>query len=918
MAEWDPVQSVPLTPGVPRITVNPKSTMTPAPPSNAWEPVAQMPMMSAGSGTKPAVDPWAPVDQKPVSPPAPATGEGQSGGLVANALKPFTDYPSTYARKNLEAREQMGRGVEQIKEGGGIGQYAKGAANVGLGAVGYIASPIEAGIESIAGAPIERITGLPKEYTDFAIGLALPGIGLAKMPGTPKTWPGPARAAEKILSPETVAPEAQEAAGLIRQHTGEAARATEVTGSQLESYYPAVNKLPQPDQWNIQNYIDGGRTAITPPTPELRSLADTLRDAFQVRKKQLQSLPDFAQKAFRDEYFPHLWQDPAAAQGTVSQSRGGISRQGSGASLKARTIPTFEDGLKAGLKPVYDNPIDASMRYIMSMDKFIAANKILQEAKNAGTVISVDKKVVGASGHPNSMAGVPPGYVELKGRGGQGWAAPEAWARVYNNWVSQGFEQSKNFGPIYEGTRKFTNGMMQSLLGFSGYHAFTMAEASMATEMSRAVGGAHGLKAGQVLRGAGGYLTSPVRYAYRGKKFKDIYLNKAVNVRPEDKELVDLLTQAGGRFAGTKHTFDLQASAMGDYLTSFRRAQLRSQMAEHAKQIKAAPLTGTAKFALSTMARTLETFNKPLFQHYIPSIKNGAQTELMGDFLRANPGASQAEKLSAARRIVDSVDNRFGEMIQDNIFWNKMFKQSAQLAMLSYSWNVGAFREIGGGVRDVARSAVGRGAWTPKADYVVSTALNWAILSSIYQYAKTGKKPTDTDTPLQDLMAPRTGGTDARTGLPERIIVPGIMKDVFGYYENVTQEASNKLNPGIKTAWQVLSNADYRGDPIFEPKPEGTSTAEQVPTWLGNLIEHVAKNGMPITMQNVEKREPGSALSTPERMIGVRTAPRYLVDPEGTAAMKRKIDSTRWYGRKGRGGRLGHERTEKARYGGTQ
>ncbi len=838
--------------------------------------------------------------------------EPQQPSLLDRALSPITSYPETYRRKRTESVEQMGSGVEQLKKG----EYGKGVANVGLGALGYTFSPVEAGIESFVGKPVQDVTGLPKEYTNFAVGLALPGIGLTKMPGAAEamTWPGAARRVEEAVSPQTVSPMAEEAAGLIRRHTGEAARASEATAGQLESFYAPASQLPRPEQWNIQNYIDGGKSATVPKTPQIRALVDSLRDALQSRKAQLKSLSEYDQKEFLEDYFPHMWQDPNGAKNVV---RGGIGRQGSGASLNQRTIPTFEDGIKAGLKPLYDNPIDGTMRYIMSMDNFIASKKVLEEGMKSGIVTEATPKVVGATGRPGSVTGIPDGYVELHGRGGKGKFAPEAWARVYNNWVSPGFEQFPTGGKIYDAYRRFSNAIMQSLLGFSGYHAFTMAEATMSTDMARAAAAGRSMKPGQLLRSLASYPVGPIRYAYRGKKFKDIYLNKAVNVSQLDKEIVDLLTSAGGRMSGIRHTLDYEASKLGDFLTSFRRAQLKSEFGEQLKQIGQAPITGTAKVALSNLARTIQTFNKPLFQHYIPSIKNGVQGELMADFLKANPMASQTEKLAAARKIVDTVDDRFGEMIQDNIFWNKMFKQTAVVSMLSYSWNMGGMRAIGGGLRDIARASVGRG-WTPKADYVVATAINWAILNAMYQKAKTGKWPTETDTPILDLMAGRTGGTDARSGKPERVLVPGIMKDVFGYYEHARQEVVNKLSPGLKAGWQMTTNSDWRGDPIFEPRKEGQSVLDQLPTWLGNIFEFVAKAGTPISFQTAGKREKGSAFTTPENVMGLRTAPRYLTDPHGYDAMMRALEQRRWYGHKGRGGKVGHEQTDKRRYGGPQ
>ena len=299
-------------------------------------------------------------------------------------------------------------------------------------------------------------------------------------------------------------------------------------------------------------------------------------------------------------------------------------------------------------------------------------------------------------------------------------------------------------------------------------------------------------------------------------------------------------------------------------------------------------------------------------------MKNGAAGEMMGDWLKANPAATQADKLAAARRIVDTVDDRFGEMIQDNIFWHKALRESAQVAMLSYSWNVGGWRAIGGGMRDIAQFAAGQKAWTPKADYVVSTALTWVALNSLYQYAKTGQTPFQTDTPVLDMLAGRTGGIDSRSGQPERILVPGIMKDVFAYATHPMQEVGNKMNPGLKSVIELVRNKDFRDDPILSPKQPDQTFTEKLPEWLGNLVNYVAKVAMPITLKNIGKgSENLSNISPGEKLLGFRPAQRQMIDPEGVEAAQYGRAYRDWYGKRGRGGKVGHDAAEKSRYGGT-
>lgn len=139
-----------------------------------------------------------------------ATPEQSSGALsraFEAAIKPFTSWPAEYAKKRGEAVDQMGRGVDQLRnpdsvtdpKAHGISDILTGAGNVAMGGAGFIASPVNAAITTIAGKPIEENTGIPSELTDFAASMALPIP--KRLPRLPKMGEatGPAKVAEGPL-----------------------------------------------------------------------------------------------------------------------------------------------------------------------------------------------------------------------------------------------------------------------------------------------------------------------------------------------------------------------------------------------------------------------------------------------------------------------------------------------------------------------------------------------------------------------------------------------------------------------------------------------------------------------------------------------------------------------------------------------
>lgn len=117
--------------------------------------------------------------------------ERQKLSPVDRALSPITSYPETYQRMNKEARDMASSGVSQMMspdsltdpKAHGISDVLTGAGKAALGGIGYVASPISAAYRSVVGQPVEDVTGIPREYTEFAAQLATPGLGLARPPG---------------------------------------------------------------------------------------------------------------------------------------------------------------------------------------------------------------------------------------------------------------------------------------------------------------------------------------------------------------------------------------------------------------------------------------------------------------------------------------------------------------------------------------------------------------------------------------------------------------------------------------------------------------------------------------------------------------------------------------------------------------
>jgi hypothetical protein len=700
----------------------------------------------------------------------------------------------------------------------------------------------------------------------------------------------------KIFSPTTISPSALAAKTTIREETGVTARNIAQASARLEPMRATINALPEKERIDFQKAMETEQTPQTFPE-KLQPLAAAIRQALDFTKAKILEVGALDVDDFVKNFFPHMWENQKEANEFVQSF---YTKQGSTASLHKRTVPTIQDGLDAKLKLASTDPIDVTMRYLSSMHNFITQQKILQAGIDQEYVKTFDQKTIGASGHPDGST-IPLGYVELKGRGMNGRAmyAPEGWAEVYNNFYSPGFHSSEAGGRLFDAAQKTSNAVTQIELGLSAYHAGTMAREAMLSEMAR---GLSNIVSGDLKGGVKALARVPIasyRLAVIGKQVKEAYLDPD-SASPELRKIVDLMKRSGGRMVGFSQDPTYKFSAMESYFTAWQRGALGNQLREIREHVESAYRGGanTAEGAASAVGqigkelfrvvgRTMQTVAQPLFEHYIPALKNGAFKETLADWLAKNPTATDTEQLHAAARIGDSIDNRFGEMVQDNIFWNKFMKQSAQVMMRSYSWNVGTVREIAGGAIGAAlhpnRLSMASKDYDPRAAYALSLPVIVAATSAVYQYLKTGEYPQD----MSDLVAGRTGGK-TQSGTPERAILPGYEKDVYGWFNNPKQEAFDKIATAPRLVYETLTNRDFKDDPIYNP-------ADPLGAKLQQYLEHVKNSIGPISIkQMMQGEKKGSNISAAERAVAIRPAPTWISEPARIGAGIAKSENMKW------------------------
>jgi hypothetical protein len=229
------------------------------------------------------------------------------------------------------------------------------------------------------------------------------------------------------------------------------------------------------------------------------------------------------------------------------------------------------------------------------------------------------------------------------------------------------------------------------------------------------------------------------------------------------------------------------------------------------------------------------------------------------------------------------MENRFGEMTKDNIFMKKSLQQALQLATVSYSYELGTIREIGGGALDMfTGKALGMksSAWSPRANYIIALPITTGIMAAMYQYMKTGKHPES----MMDLLAPQTGGTTLE-GQPERISPVGYMKDLHNVLSDPRAWAENKANPLIGIVQGMATGNDWKGQPLAV-SPDGKPTNSE---WIGRMLNLVGDAFTPIPLEgDVNPKSTINRWQDPEWYGGLRNAGQQYTKPEQQSFWSRK------------------------------
>lgn len=502
----------------------------------------------------------------------------------------------------------------------------------------------------------------------------------------------------------------------------------------------------------------------------------------------------------------------------------------------------------------------------------VAAKQVGADGRSLKQVIQSVKPSVGIAGEAQREVFTTkvPGIRHMGA-----WYAPEDVARVFNNYVSPGL-YGKN--ALFDLVRHGENALNSLQLGMSFFHATFTSIDTMSSRLSLAIEqaarGEFGKAALNALKAP--LPTTAIETVMKGHRLRNAFLNPR-NQTSDMRKMVEALETAGGRVNMDQFYRVVEGKGL---VRSLRDGSFVRSVSDAFKEN---PAAAVLKAPFNIASRALQDVAYPVLEFMVPRQKLGVFYDMAKDWIDANPKATPLELSHAMQLAWDSVDNRLGQMVYDNIFWNKAQKDVAFIATRSVGWNLGTIRELGGGFMDLgaAMSALATGEkieMTRRMAYTIAMPTVTALYGGVATYLLTGEAPTQ----IIDYFFPPTGGTTPH-GMPERVSIPSYVKDVLEYNRAPLQTLENKVNPIWGVLNEITSNRDFYGGVIVNPDDPAFEQLRQFGEYMGEVVT-------PFSFRSYqrERTEGGSWGDLLASFLGFQAAPGFVTDPDRLRAFQER------------------------------
>lgn len=593
---------------------------------------------------------------------------------------------------------------------------------------------------------------------------------------------------------------------------------------------------------------------------------------------------------YRESYIPHLF-DKTQINGMKAHEfiEAKIKTLGQNWYQKTRMFDLMADAIKAGYKPRYENPIDfLTARWMAS----IHSNLLVDTAGRLKTLgYAVDTK----SATP-SQKEMMQGGLKIRLPDHSEWMIhPDAMTLFKNAFDNAGLMmRSDMLGSMYRGWMKIKTVWMPLQLAISGFHLLhVVANINPVQNLTRAI---------KLSQEKGDWVKN---LADAGK----LSLSQPIFNWPLDKigmgfgKAIDNLS--GNRFSnalGRQIAEDWHRTPAELAKLPMER-QINVQLFKEAgvapHQPKQDIIGAKREWAKAWndkslamipagVRRVIEKMQEPLFRHLIPQLKNEQLIRGAAAMMEANPSLVHdfEARQRALRQLGKSIDDRFGEMFYDSLFWNKTLKEVGIGSMVSLSWNLGQVRQAGGAIHELAgrgglygkqtRLTREKNQMSDKGTFVLAYAGASMLSAGMIAAAMTGTLPDTTD-----LFFPRNGLTNP-DGTPGRLTTPFNTREIPMAIGHV-QEKNSLLGGLANLIWnktilqpivEARANKDYWGHELYDTNaPAWKRVLQLVDSTIGGHVNPISLSGA-----QRAKELGGGAGQQALAYAGFGPAPKYIAN----------------------------------------
>jgi len=541
--------------------------------------------------------------------------------------------------------------------------------------------------------------------------------------------------------------------------------------------------------------------------PRLKQLSELYRDRLDAVYKTIAGIKDLP---YIEDYFPHFWKNPEKAKTFFSSISAKNPLQGNRSFFKKRFFEDIRAGLDAGLELATDNPEEIVRLSEMNATKFKMANDIFDSYKESGMLTFVRGKEKPPEGwklvDDALFKRMTPFVVEGE-EGPQaavsmgGWYMPEDASRIVNNYLSRGLKDMKGVRHVYEGLMYWNNIKNMFQLALSPFHIFTTSINAGLTDMSMGVQNITTGKTKNIAQGirqiAEGALIIPSvmrNFAKATAIRKDAYSGNA-------SVEVQRLVEANGRIDSDKMWITNAGYQLNKNIQKIKADGLLGAPIE----VPIAVWNGLMSTVEATMMPTVK---------FVSAMKVGAHARSVENELSLRGPLSDVEIKDVAQRHWDNMDDRFGQVVYDNMFWQKTIKDIAFMTVRSFGYTGGTLRAYRKGVTEIPESLgrlkEGQGLSSSSA-WLLMLPVQAAMYGAVYHYIATGKAPEE----FNDYFHPKDG-TKNLDGSDRRVDLWGYYKDANNWIHNPFKTLINKTSPAVNEISEIYNNKDFYGASLYQ------------------------------------------------------------------------------------------------------